>query len=261
MQRRAYVAPRLTVDINDAGYISIGTGVDQEVQVYIPILKLKILDEPEGYCADALYACSKYVPEMKGVTDRFRERLGQFHHRESDIALRVFDYARANFLYNLYNPENPGHLFVLIHCFGGWWAGIAAHIFAGILLDWCVAYKASMEQNTGTVANQGKEFELMIGLLACISKSFGISARTPLIPHYPSGSPPDPVSLMTDAITTRYPHLKRYREDLLKALRDWHIPKYVKMTTPDYKRMWLPQNHIERSRALMDVHLFGANLK
>jgi hypothetical protein len=254
--------PRLTVDVNSvAGYISIGTGIDQEVQVYIPILKLKILDEPEGYCPDALYACSKYVPEMKGVTDKFRDRLSQFHHRESDTALRVFDYARSNYLYGLYNPDNPGHLFVLIQCFGGWWAGIAAQMFAGVLMDWCVAYKTSMEENTGRISAPGKELDLMIGLLACISKSFGISARTPLIPHYPSGSPPDPVALMADAIVTRHPHLRRFREDLMKALRDWHIPKYARTVTKDYKRIWLPHNHIERSRALMDAHLFASTKK
>ena len=246
---------RVTVDIQDNATMVINTGVDPEVRLFLPILRNKALDEPEGFSADALIACSKIVPEISGITTKFRAAFAQYNHHNVPVMLKVFDYTRENLLYDLYNEHNPGHLFVLMHCFGGWWAGVATHIFANVVLEECQAFRLRLEQQSNTVAPASMDLDLMFGLLACICKAFGSSARTPLIPHYPQGTPPDPIALFADSIASRYQHLKRpdIRAQLINALIDWHVPVYMRQ--PKQRIIWQPHNHIDRARAFLEKYL------
>lgn len=247
----------VTLDVRDDGFMVLRAPGTQEVQIYLPILKNKILDEPEGYNPDVLYASLKYVPQIKGIFSRFRERLANFRHADTERMVAVLDYTKNNLLYNLFDPDNPGHVFVAMQCFGGWWAGVATQGFALTLLDMCKEIKDAMEKATGVVQN-GKEVDMMMGVVACICKSFGCSARTPIIPHYPGGSPPDIVVLLADTICSKHPHFKKpsVREDFIRALRDWHVPKYMRLPSGKHRVQWQPQNHIDRTRAFMERSFF-----
>lgn len=246
-------AARVTVDIdNDRGFMVIKTGIDPEVQLYLPVLKDKTLDGPEGFSSDVLYQASKIVPEITGITSKYREAFSEFTHKDVPRMLQVFDYVRSNLMYGLYNENNPGHLFVLIQCFGGWWAGVATQIFASVLLRECSLFRIAR------AGPESMDLDLMFGMLACICKAFGTSARTPLIPHYPQGTPPDPIALFADTIASRYKHLKRplLREELIKSLINWHIPRYMRHLSQEKDRqLWQPHNHIDRTRAFMEKSL------
>jgi hypothetical protein len=237
----------LTVEECDSGFVTISGDKIAKGYVYLPIVKNKILDSPQGFEPDAMFACSKYVPEMPGISALFRQKLSAFAHCDTEIMLRMLDFVRDNLMYGFYNPNNPGHLFIVMQCFGGWWAGVASQIFASVLLEECTKYK----QRSGNT-EPGKELDMMLGVISCICKSFGCSARMPLMPHYPSGSPPDPVVLLADTVIVKFPQFKRQREDLIKGLRDWHIPKYMRTTIRDARNIWLSQNQIDRTKAFIE---------
>lgn len=245
----------VSLDVKDDGFMVLSIPHSrEEVQIYLPILKNKILDEPEGYSPDALYASAKYVPKMKDIFERFKQRFSLFQHGDTKRMVAVLEYVRQNLLYNLFDPDNPGHVFVLIQCFGGWWGGVAAQVFTGTLLEMCVEIKEAMEKATGVRTIGRKEMDMMMGVMACICRAFGCSARTPIIPHYPQGSPPDPVVLLADAICVKYHQFRKsdVRNDLIRSLRDWHIPKYMRVPGGKHRSAWLPQNHIDRTRAFME---------
>lgn len=248
----------VTLDVRDDGFMVLRAPGTQEVHIYLPILKNKILDEPEGYNPDVLYASLKYVPQIKGIFDRFRQSFSNFHHADTIKMVAVLDYTKNNLLYNLFEPDNPGHVFVAMQCFGGLWAGVATQAFASTLLEMCKEIRDAMERTTGVQNKSGKEIDMMLGVVACICKSFGCSARTPIIPHYPGGSPPDPVVLLADTICVKYPQFKKsnLREDFIKVLRDWHVPKYMRLPGGKHRQQWLPQNHIDRTRAFMERSFF-----
>lgn len=247
----------VTVETRDDGFMVVKGPGSREALVYLPILKKKILDEPEGHSPDVLYASLKYVPQLNGMYDRFKAALSAFSHSDTSRMVLVMEYTKQNLLYGLFNPDNPGHVFVAMQCFGGWWAGVAAQIFTATLLEMCKEFKVSIEKSTGARSADTKELDMVMGVLACICKSFGCSARTPIIPHYPGGAPADPVVLLADAMCSKYPHLKgpNVREGLLRALRDWHVPRYMRSSGGDYRRTWLAQNHVDRTRAFMEMAL------
>ncbi len=252
----------VTLDVRDDGFMILRSPGTREVQIYLPILKNRTLDGPEGYSPDVLYASLKHVPSIKDIFGRFRQCFSNFHHVDTDRMVAVLDYTRNNLLYNLFDPDNPGHVFVAMQCFGGWWAGVATQAFATTLLEMCNEIKDAMEKAAGIMhSKSGKEIDMMMGVVACICKSFGCSARTPIIPHCPSGSPPDPVVLLADAICAKYPYFKKsnVRDNLLRALRDWHIPKYMRLPNGKHRQQWLPQNHIDRTRAFMEMS-FSSNI-
>ena len=241
----------------DIGYLIIRTNSFPDVYIHLPIIKHKILDQPEGFAADALIACSKYVPEMPGIADRFRCKMSQYEHRDTAMLMSVYDFVRDNLLYGLFNPNNPGHLFVLIQCFGGYWAGIASQYYATILLEECTKYKMqkrSSHQNEDE--DDRKEIDLMIGVIGCICKCFGCSARTPLMPHYPTGLPPDPVVLLADTIVYKHKHLQRgmFREELIKQLHNWQVPKYMRKHP---RNIWMSQNYIDRTKAFIETNVIN----
>ena len=248
--------PAVSIDVREnTGVVAIRAGAAPDVEVFLPIVKNRALDEPEGFCPDALTACTRYVPAIKGFATALREKLAQVAHRDVAQAVAVLDFTRENLLYGLFDADNPGHAFVLIQCFGGLWGGIAAQLFAAVLLEECTKFKCAMEARSGVRASPSKEVDMVMAILASICKAFGCSARTPIIPRYPQGAPPDPVVLLADAIASRHPQLKKVRDDLIRSLRDWHIPRYMRSYAEDAKlrQHWLPQNQVDRTRAFMET--------
>lgn len=229
----------------DGGYLLLGRS---GVRVHMPIIKKDILNKPEGFEPDVMAACVRYVPELSGITERFRREFSAFQHADTARMLALIDYAASHMMYGLYKPDNPGHLFVLIQCLGGWWGGVAAQVYAKVLLEACDDLKGKSKN-----AASGMEFDLLIAVLGCVCKSFGCSARMPLVPHYPGGSPPDVVVLLADAILARHPSLRGQRDEVITALRDWHIPRYMRESlSVDARRIWLPQNQIDRTTAFLE---------
>lgn len=238
----------VTIQTSDDGVMTISasrhrSARPEDFAVYLPILKKGILDTHEGLCPDALNACSKYVPEIKGISDKFTAQFVAITtHKDAQSMLSVFEYTKDNLMYGLYNGNNPGHLYVAIQCFGGVWAGIASQTFATVLLSMCADMKRAANSSCS-------EIDMAIGVIGCICKSFGCSARTPLIPRFPEGSPPDPNVLLSDAICAKHSALKPHRDSLARSLRDWHIPKCLR--GPKSAQIWQPHCQIDRTRAFV----------
>jgi hypothetical protein len=243
----------VSLDARDNGFMEIKiVPTGENVLLYLPILKRTELDTVEGFQSDALYACNKYVPQLKGITDSFEERFSKFSHADTINMLRIFNFVRSKLMYGIYDSNNPGHLLISLQCFGGWWAGVASQIFNEVLLEKCEIF--CKEQKCD---DQHKIYDMMMSILACICKAFGCSARTPLIPHMPQGGTgPDPVAIFADSIINRYPAygVRHRREELIKALKDWHIPKYVRRES-NIRQIWLPYNHIDRTALLINYNI------
>ena len=223
----------------------VGGSIGQ-LRIHLPIVRRRELDGPEGFRSDVMLACNEFVPMIVGIGARFREKFAEFKHVDTPWMLRVFDFTCERLLYGMFNTDNPGHVFVAIQCFGSWWAGVATQVFASTLLTECVRLKPA--------ASAAGELDMVIAVAACITKCFGCSARTPLIPHVPSGSPPDPVVLLADAVLAKFSECGVDRAELIQALYDWHVPRYMR-GLHRFRQIWMHQNHVDRTKALMEVAL------
>lgn len=230
--------------------------------VSAPIVRVKTLDEPAGFFADALAACSAHVPKLAGFADEFRGELRKLQHppsarnptmSEAEQMLRIFDVTTSRLLYDKFDGDNPGHVLIATQCFSGIWAGVAAQCFASVLVRRCEAAAAAAQRGLNPL-------EVAIAVLSSTAKCFGCSMRVaPLVPRFPdgTGNPPDPVVILADALVARFPSELpiAHRDDLIGALRAWHVPQSVVDSQPDWKRMWIPQRQYDRARAMMQMQL------
>lgn len=222
------------------GYMTIHRPFTDDIKINLPVLQLTQLDRPELFYADALDVCSRYVPKIPGITDAFVKQFSLFKHEKTLEMLEVFSFCRERLLYNRYETDNPGHLFVAMQIFGGWWGGVARESFLVALRNECCAIDAARADDT------------VLSILAYICKCFGAAARTPLMPHMPDGAPPNPAAALTDYIVGVFPMLTRHREDIYKKIRDWHVPQFARDQKGEYRTTWASCNQVDRIKCLME---------
>lgn len=252
----------VTVTVDSAtAQINIHVYPSSSVSFSAPIVRITTLDEPAGFYTDALAACSAHVPRILGFGSDFRTRLLQLQHApnpccptigEAERMLNIYDYTVTRLLGDKFDGENPGHVLVALQCFSGVWSGVAAQCFALVLIAKC---KAAAATRAGQAVS-----ELVVALLLSIAKSFGSSIRiAPLVPRWPDGfgMPPDPVVLLVDALAARYPSELPFvcRNNLIDAFRAWHVPRCVRDTVKDWKKIWTPQRQYDRARAMMQMQI------
>ena len=249
----------ISVSPTGTGYLEIHIDTRRHEFVYVPISARVDIDKGECFFPDALVASTALLRDFPGITEEFRSRFFRINHPDVERMWQVCEYTQRHLLYNLYNPNNPGHLFVAIQCYGGWWAGMASQIFASVLLQKCEEAVVAEEARRGSRAPDRDDLVMMgvVVVIGAICKGMGASCRTPLIPHLPSGTPPDPVVLLADCIIQkqRWTLTPIERTQLIKELRVWHVPEIVRRTVPDYLKMWMPHCHIDRTRAIREIQL------
>jgi hypothetical protein len=231
------------VSMQPDGYMTIHRPFCDDIRVNLPVLQLTQLDRPELFYADALDTCRLFVPKIPNITAAFVGQLSLFKHAQTMEMLEAFSFCREHLLYNRYEADNPGHLFIAMQIFGGWWGGVARESFLVALRNECCAIDAATAD------------DLVLSILAYICKCFGAAARTPLMPHLPEGAPPTPVSALVDYLVGMFPMLTRYREDIYKKIRDWHVPQFARDDKGVYRTTWASCNQIDRINCLMQHQL------
>ena len=243
----------LTSTVSD-GFLRLRTNAGVNLPFYVPVVKNASLDHPAGIQIDALTTCRDNVPAIEGIAEAFRAELRAFAPTGLEM-LEYFDFTAAHLMNGCFDPNNPGHVFVAMQCFGGWWAGIATQSFSSAMLK---LYSREIERIAGRPV-PGKELDMFVSVVGCICKAMGCSARCPLTPRWPTGgSPPDPVYLLADSIMARHPgaiagDLERLQ--LVSALRSWHVPRCVRDCVKDYSRIWLPQSQVDRTKTIVELQL------
>jgi hypothetical protein len=247
---------------HQSGQLLIQVRPSTVLAVSAPVVRQRSLDEPEGFFTDAMAACSAHVPQLAGFADEFRVELRKLQHppsshspsmSEAEQMLRIFDYTASRLLYDKFDGNNPGHVLIAAQCFSGIWGGVAAQCFAAVLVRRCEVAAAAAQR-------QLNPLEVAIAVLSSTAKCFGCSMRiAPLIPRWPdgNGNPPDPVVLLADALVARFPTELPFahRDDLISALRAWHVPQSVRDSLPDWKRTWIPQRQYDRARSMMQLQM------
>lgn len=238
----------VTIDARDDGYMVIEhKGNPEPVKIFVPVLKRNnVLNSREGFCADALDSCLKYVPQIPGMTTEFKSLLSNFDHRDSSDMLTIFQYTALTHMYHMYDENNPGHLMIALQCFGGWWAGLATQMFLSALLSRCKSL--ALMKNC---LREGVEIDMALNVVACICKAFGCAATLPTIPVYPKTSKRvHPTSVMADLIGRKNDYFKKagIRELLIHSLNDWSVPNYMKDSLKSYRLIWqIDDSYIQRA--------------
>ncbi len=198
------------------------TGKD-EIKIKMPVADL---DSPSNIYVGILESCKKHVPSVKEITKTFEHDLEAFKHPQSATMLSYLKLVMGTVLCDGYDQDNPGHLFVALQSFGGWWAGVAREIFLRCLR------KLYDDRD-----------DLVIECIALICKCFGSTATMPTMPRLPlGGSPPSPISALADYIIGIHPAVARYRDDLHNKIRVWHLPAYIrkhKITNQEEKMKYM----------------------
>jgi len=232
------------------------TLLDGAVKLYAPVCKNVKLDEPEGYRMEAAVACSELVPRLPGVGDEMRGRLLSCRAFGSatiarDIVELMDRVKQQGWLATPFDQDNPGHLFLLLQCCTALFGGIAAQVLVASMLQIIRQHAA-----TCAGADPGREYDVLIAVLAAVCRAFGCSARMPILPRYPTNSSslsssPNPIAALVDAIVERHGSAaRRRRDDLLEALFVWHVPKYVRAKERRYRDYWHPNRLRDRCSVL-----------
>jgi hypothetical protein len=227
--------------------------INEDIKLFLPVLKIADLDKDDIFYADALDSCLKYLPKITGITFEFVAELSKFKNQETQKMVDLLIFTMSNLMYDKYDPDNPGHLFAAIQCFGGLWGSIAREHFSRVLRTKSKLIKASLDTKFRAVLPDSKVDEIALGILSLIAKCFGSAARCPLLPHVPFGAPPCPVSAFVDYLITVHPSLGRCREDLYKQVFDWHVPKYMRDNGVPTKS-WNAANYVERLTLVVSHH-------
>jgi hypothetical protein len=210
---------------------------DPIITLNLPAI-LSDLDKPNIKFLDIMELCKQYVPQLIGITDKFMENLKLLRIEKKEEILFYIDICRSSLLYDKFDGDNPGHLFVLILILGGIYGGIAREIYIKTLIEKTM-----------------NDYDKAIKTLLIIIKCFGACGRFPLVPHMPYGVPPTPISALVDILIHKYPCIEKNREALNSALFDWHVPKYIKedliLKNKSYITIWDHWNQQERLSVIL----------
>lgn len=235
------------------GYLTIRKPID--IKLFLPVLKIAELDTTDVFYPDVLDSCARYVPKLSGITDNFLNELSSFKHAQTKKMVQVFEFTRSKLMYGKYEADNPGHLYVALQVFGGWWAGVVRELFLKCVRNKCRELKTELDLKFKVNTPDCKADELVLGILSFICKCFGCAARTPLLPHLPFSGPPSPVSAFVDYLVGMHPTLSLYRDELYYKIRDWHVPAYARDEKGEFRAIWESFNMVDRIKCIMEHQL------
>lgn len=249
--KRARVQEIDVETLSTEGLLIIKRPFHEDIRIFLPILKVTELDTSETFYSDAFETCNRFVPKLPGISKDFVEEFAKFKHVDTKKMLTIFEFARDRLQYDKFNGDNPGHLFIAMQIFGGWWGGVAREIFVKCLRGRGQSIKEELDKKFNIVTPDSKVDEIALGVLASICKCFGSAARTPLLPHIPFGSPPNIVSTFTDYLVAIYPILFKYKDVIYKKMRDWHVPAYARDDKGVFRTSWESYNQVDRIQCMI----------
>ena len=183
----------------------------------------KRLDTPGGVIHEAIDACHKYLPPIKGLYDVF---VASCRYVDTTIKLKIELKLQMLKVSDIFNTDNPGHLLLLLR-------GTTV-----IPEDVSIIHAAYISALMTCVCKGDIQRLLWIhaGICKVLGSAYGHSISTPITEL--TKRTVDPISILCDIVVAACPTVfgktanriitEEERNGIMKQLRYWHAPKFAR---------------------------------
>jgi hypothetical protein len=218
------------------GCLIVHKTTGEELIIQAPGVVNDDINSVDGHCGDVFKASKRFGIITPGIELVFLEALTAFKHRDTHRIIAAYMYTRDELMYGLFNRDSPVHLFLVIQCVGGLWAGIIKQLFVIVVTQWAIKHSRDA-----------------LEILLNISKVLGCAARGPLIPRFTQGTPPDINVAIVDCIIARNKDFTSNRDELITSFRRWQIPNYIRPYSDPTD--WAYHKQIDRALTFLKFHV------
>lgn len=207
----------------------------------LEVMRDLALDEPRGMCVNAHESCSKYLPDLKGFKDAF------YGFLRDDESLRGKVRAREAFFKRCCGAsasmDNPGHLLLAMR-------GLAGEDISEVTS----AYIKTLQKFFGS--DPRRVLTMHSGICKILGSAY---CATPM----PAGAPPTVchITIMHELLIASCPNLfygspctEEERAEMIRVLRAWHCPAYLRNISETESRLWSFDRPRERAAVFAKVN-------